>query len=99
MQSAQANAALFTEMQQDYTMVLENLATATQANRTSVALLTKAIADITTQVTSLTAKFLTTQLENNFLKKYGHCSANAGAPANCTPTHEQNIYAKSGQKF
>ena len=40
-QVAQANAELFTEMQQDHTLALANLETATQANRTSVALFTK----------------------------------------------------------
>ena len=50
-QSAQTNAALFTEIQQDHTMSLENLATATKSNRTSVVLLTKPITYITTQAT------------------------------------------------
>ena len=41
--STQASAALFTEIQQDHTLALANLATATQADRTSVAMLTKTI--------------------------------------------------------
>ena len=99
MQSAQANAALFTEVLQDHTMALANLATATQANKTSVALLTKIIAELTTQVTSLTAKKLTTQSENARFKKSIHRMANTGASAKLTPTCEQTIYAKSRQKF
>ena len=39
--SAQVNEALFTEIKQDHTMVLANIATTTKANRTLVALLTK----------------------------------------------------------
>ena len=44
------NAALFTNMQQDHTLELANLATATQADRTSVALLTKMISELSRQV-------------------------------------------------
>ena len=43
---AQANAAIFTKMQQDHTLALVNLATATQDNRISVALLTKMILEL-----------------------------------------------------
>ena len=46
MHAAQANSELFTEMQQDHTQALANLATATQADRTLVALLTKTISEI-----------------------------------------------------
>ena len=45
--SAQANAELFTEMKQDHTMELIDLATATQADSTSVEILTKIIAELT----------------------------------------------------
>ena len=38
-------------------MLLTNIATATQANRTSVALLTNTIVDLTTQVTYFATKF------------------------------------------
>ena len=48
--AAQANVELFTEMQQDRTLVLANLATATQADRTSVALLMKTISELSSQV-------------------------------------------------
>ena len=44
--SAQANAELFTEMQQDHTQALVNLVTATHADRTSVAPLKKTISAI-----------------------------------------------------
>ena len=59
--SVQAKPALFTKMQQDHTMALENLATATQSNRTLFMLMTKTIAEITTQVTTLTANIETEQ--------------------------------------
>ena len=54
--AAQANAELFAEMQQDHTQALANLATATQADRTSVALITKTISELSSQVSLLTAK-------------------------------------------
>ena len=57
--STQANAALFTDMQQDHTMALVNLATATQADRTLVTMLTKTIAELSTQVATLPAKLVT----------------------------------------
>ena len=60
-QSAQANAVLFANMQQDHTMALANIATSTQSDRKSVALLTKTIAELSTQVTTLTAKLATAQ--------------------------------------
>ena len=98
-QSAQANVALFEEMQQDHTMALANIATATQANRKLVVLLTKTITELTTQVTYLTTKLLMAQSENDCLKKSGHCLANTGAPSDLTLICDQNIYAKSGTKF
>ena len=61
---AQANTALFTDMQQDHTLALENLATTTQADRTLVALLTKTILELSRQVVQLTAKLATVQAEN-----------------------------------
>ena len=71
-QSIQANTALFTKMYQELTLALANLVTATQANRTSVALLTKAISYLSTQVTNLTVKLTTAHFENARLKKSGH---------------------------
>ena len=61
---AQANAELFTKMQQDHTLALANLATATQADRTSVVLLTKTILELSGQVALLTEKLTTAQSEN-----------------------------------
>ena len=52
--AAQANAELFTEMQQDQTLALANIATATQADRASVALLTKTISDLSGQFALIT---------------------------------------------
>ena len=59
MHAAKENAELFTEMQQDHTLALANLATDTQADRTPVALLTKTISEMSGQVALLTAKLPT----------------------------------------
>ena len=66
---AQENAELFTEMQQDHTQALANIATATQADSTSVALITKTILELSNQVALLTAKLATAQAENARMKK------------------------------
>ena len=68
--AAQSNAALFTKMNQDHTLALVNLVTAKRANRTSVALLTKTISELSIQVTHLTAKLATAQAENARLKNW-----------------------------
>ena len=87
---AQANAETFTEMQQDHTLALANLATATQADRTSVTLLTKIILELSGQVALLTAKLVTAQAENARMKKLGQQSTTAGhghrASRNTTPS-------------
>ena len=67
----QANAELFTEMQQYHTQALANLATATQADRTLVALLKSTISELSSQVVLLTAKLATAQEENVRMKKSG----------------------------
>ena len=110
--STKSNAALFTEMHQDHTMALANLATATQSDRTLVALLTKTVAELSTQVTTLAVKLAAAQSENACLKRSGHHSANAGAPSDhghiltnvdAPDDHnlprDRNIYSRSGQKF
>ena len=66
--AAQANAALFTKMQQDHNLALDYLETATQANITSVALLTKKISEILSQVATLTTKLATAKSNNARLK-------------------------------
>ena len=66
--AAQANIELFTEIQQDHTLALANIATATQADRTSVALLTKTISELSGQVTLLTEKLATAQAKNARIK-------------------------------
>ena len=68
MHDAQANSELFTEMQQDHTQALANIATATQADRTLVALLKKTISELYGQVALLTAKLATAQAENARIK-------------------------------
>ena len=55
MHYAQANSELLTKMQQDHTLALANITTATEAGRTSVALLTKTISELSGQVALLTA--------------------------------------------
>ena len=76
--SAQANTEIFTEMQQDHTLALANLATATQDDRTLVALLTKTILELSGQVVLLTAKLAAAQAKNARMKKLGHQSTKAG---------------------
>ena len=107
-QSVKANAALLTEMQQEHTLALANIATTTQSKRTSVVLLTKTTAEISTQVSTLTAKLETAHSENTCLKKSGHRSAPAKhgyhASSNQTPSdhnmiRDQNVYSRSGKKF
>ena len=99
---------LLTEMQQDPTLALANLATATQADRTLVALLTETILELLSQVATLSAKLATAQSKNARLEKSSHCSAPAEhghqASRNTTPsyqklTQDRNIYSKSGQKL
>ena len=106
--SAQANAALFTEMQQDHTLALVILATATQAKRTSVALLTKTTSELSSQVSHLTAKFATAHAGNAHLKKSGHLSTTSehrhwassnSTPSDPTSSQDRNLYSRIGQKF
>ena len=59
MHASQANAELFTKVQQDHTLTLVNLVTATQADRTLVALLKKTISEMSGQVALLTEKLAT----------------------------------------
>ena len=95
-------------MQQDPTLDLANIATSTQADRRSVALLTKTIAELSTQVSTLTAKLATAHSENTRLKKLGHRLALAEhghrASSNQTPYNQnlpgdRNVYSRSGQKI
>ena len=106
--SAQANAALFTKMQQDHTLALANLSTTTQADRTSVALSTKRIAELSTQVSILTAKLATKHSKKARLKKPGYHLAPAEnghrASSNKNPSDKsllwnRNVYSHSGHKF
>ena len=76
--AAKSNAELFTEMQQDHTLALANIATATQAARASIALLTKTILERSSQVALLTAKLLIAQADNLHMKKSGQQSTTAG---------------------
>ena len=93
-------------------MALVNIATATQSERTSVVLLKKTITELSTQVTTLTAKLETVQSEIDHLKisghrsantgapdNHGHRSANVGAPSDQNPLRERDIYSRSIQKF
>ena len=106
--AAQANAELFTEIQQDHTLALVNLATATQADRTSVVLLTKTISELSGQFALLTEKLATAQAKNARMKKPGKQSTTAGhghrASSNTTlskpnPSQDHNLYYRSGQRF
>ena len=106
--SAQENAELLTETQQDHTQALANLATVTQDDRTSFALLTKTISELSSQVALLTVKLATAQAENARMKKSGQQSTTAGhghrATSNTTPSEtntpqDRNLYFRSGQRF
>ena len=108
MHAAQVNAELFTKMQQDHTLALVNLATAIQADRTSVALLTKTISELSSQVALLTAKLATAQAENVWIKKsvhqsttagHGHRSSSNTTPFETNPPQDRNLYSRSGQRF
>ena len=105
---AQNNAVFFTKMQQDHTLALANLATATQADRTSVDLLAKKISELPSQVAHLTTKLATAQAKNARIKKPGHQSTTAGhghwASSNLTPSdptssQDLNVYSRSRQGF
>ena len=76
--TAQENAEMFTEMQQDHTQALVNHATTTQADRTLVKLLTKMILELSSQVALITAKLATAQAENVRMKKSIKQSTTAG---------------------
>ena len=106
MHAAQAFVALSPEMQQDHTLALANLATSTQADRTSAALLMKTISELSSQVDTLTAKLVTAQSENAWLKKLVHCSTPAEhghwesshlTPLGLKSNQDRNIYSKNGQ--
>ena len=93
-------------MQQDHTQALTNLATATQADRTSVVLLTKTILELSSQVALLTAKLATAQAENSRMKKTGQQSTTVGhghrETSNTTLSEtpqDRNLYSRSGQRF
>ena len=95
-------------MQQDHTQVLANLATATQADRTSVALLTKTISELSSQVVLLTAKLATAQAENARINKSGqestiavngHRASSNTTPSETNPPRDCNLYYRSGQRF
>ena len=93
-------------MQQDHTQAHANLATATQADRTLVALLTKKISELSSQVALLPAKLTTAQAENARMKKSGQQSTTAGhghqASSNTTPSEtpqDRKLYSCSGQRF
>ena len=95
-------------MQQNHTLALENLATATQSDRTLVALLMRMIPEMTSQVTHLTAKLARAQAKNARIKKSGHQSIMAGhghrsssnlTPSDPTSSQDRNVYSRCGQKF
>ena len=95
-------------MQQDHTLALALLATATQADRTLVALLTKTTLELSRQVALHTATLATVQADNPWMKKSGQQSTTAGhgnwAYRNKTPSDTNlpkdcNLYSRSGQRF
>ena len=108
MHVAQENAELFNKMHQDHTLAVANLATTTQADRTLVALPTKTISELSSQVALLLAKLATMQANNARIKKAEHQSTTAGqghrASSNTTPSETKppqdcNLYCRRGQRF
>ena len=89
----------FTEMQQDHTLALTNIATATQDDRTLVTLLTDTISELSRQVAHLTAKLATAQAENAQIKKSGHRPTMAQhghrASSNSTPSDPTSIQGRN----
>ena len=95
-------------MQQDHTLALANIETATQADKTSVALLMKTVSKLSSQVDRLTVKLATAQAKNTQIKKLGHCSTTAkhghqvssnSTLSDPTSSQDRNVYSRSGQKF
>ena len=95
-------------MQQYHTQALAYLATATQADRTLVALLTKTISELSIQVALLTAKLATAQEENARMNKSGQKSTTAEqgyrpsshtTPSETNTAQYCNLYSRSGQPF
>ena len=106
--AAQANAELFTEMQQHQIQALANLATATKADRTSVALLTKTILELSSQFALLIVKLATAQAENTRMKKsgqqlttagHGHRASSKTNPSETNTPQDRNLYYRIGQRF
>ena len=102
MHSAQAKTELFTETQQDHTLELANLATTTQSDRKSVALLTKTISELSGQVALLTEKLARVQAENARMKKsvqqsttagHGHRASSNKTPLDPNPSQDRNLYS------
>ena len=108
MNAAQANAEIFNDMQQDHTLALVNLATATQADMTSHALLAKMISEPSGQVALLTAKIATAQAKYSRMKisgqkpttaGHGHRAARNTTPSDPNPSQDRNLHSRSGQRF
>ena len=95
-------------MQQDHTLALANFGTATQADRTLFALLTKTISELSGPVALLMAKLSTVQDKTMRMKKSGHQSTTAGhghrvsikkTPLEPNPSQDRNLYSQRGQIF
>ena len=106
--AAQANTEIFTEMQQDHTLALANLATATQAYKTLLALLTKTISELSGQVALLRAKLATSQAKIIRMKKsgqqsttawHGHQACSNMTPLDPNPSQDRKLYSRSWQRF
>ena len=88
--------------------VAGKFSTVTETDRTSVTLLTKAITEISTQVSTLTAKLLAVQSDNARLRRsrhcsspaeHGHCLSNNQSPFDQNPLRDRNFYSRSRHKF
>ena len=92
----QANAEMFSEMQQDHNIALANLATATKSDRESVSLMSKTISELTTQIATITKQLSEAHIEISRLQ--GNKSTNGGGGPS-TPRSTNPMISKSGKEF
>ena len=99
------NAEIFSEMQQDHTEALANLATNTRSDRESASLLSKNTAEITSQIATLTKNLDTANKTIIVLKSGGNRGRGSGAGAgnhnnnDTTDKSYRNVWSRTGRKF
>jgi len=106
---ANRNAELISEMQQDHTEALANLATATRSDREAVSLLSKTITELTSQIATLTKNLDTANKTIIVLKSGGNRGGGGGRSSgpgtgnrnnnDATDKSDRNVWSRTGQKF